>query len=239
MFVFAVAVVVALWQSAGTASGAVRLLISTPSNVARYTLANIEPLLRATAITFTQAVSGLLVSTLVALALATLALRYSSLRRLLRWTAVSVQVIPLLVFAPFLVIAFGAGMLSKIVLVALICTPSILEGILAGVDRIGRSTNELLDLHRADVWFKIRFVWLPLSLPTAFLGLRVAASLAVVGSVVAEFSGAREGIGKNLLQATFRLEPELMMTSLLSSCAMGLVLYRALRVIERRVCWWS
>jgi ABC-type nitrate/sulfonate/bicarbonate transport system permease component len=237
---FSLAVIgcVMLWHCLGTASGFVRILISTPLDVARYAAVNHKQLLLATVVTSAQSILGLLLATVAAMLMATLALRFPVLRRPFSWSAVAVQVVPLLVFAPFLVIALGAGMASKVVLVALICSPPILDGVLSGVDGVSRSTNDLLEVYGAAISFKIAYIWIPLSLPSAFVGFRIAASLSVVGSVVAEFSGATVGIGRNLLEATMRINPELLVLSLMISCMMGLVLYGGARLLERWVCWW-
>jgi ABC-type nitrate/sulfonate/bicarbonate transport system permease component len=59
-----------------------------------------------------------------------------------------------------------------------------------------------------------------------------------MGAIVAEFNGADYGLGKNLFLAAKRLEPELMMVSIIITALMGGLLYQAVRMIERRIGKW-
>jgi len=69
-------------------------------------------------------------------------------------------------------------------------------------------------------------------------GLKVSATLAVIGAIVAEFVGAPIGLGKNLFLSAKRLEPELMMASLLLSTSIGLLLYMSIQMIENKFGRW-
>ena len=69
-------------------------------------------------------------------------------------------------------------------------------------------------------------------MPQIMAGLKVAATLAVIGAIVAEFNGTEIGLGKNLFLAAKRIEPELMMSSLLLSALLGGFLYLSIYLIE-------
>lgn len=75
-------------------------------------------------------------------------------------------------------------------------------------------------------------------MPNIMTGLKIAATLAVIGAIVAEFNGAEIGLGKNLFLAAKRLEPELMMSSLFLSSLLGGLMYFIIYLIEHRFGKW-
>jgi NitT/TauT family transport system permease protein len=81
-------------------------------------------------------------------------------------------------------------------------------------------------------------VYFPLSTPHIISGLKIAATLAVIGAIVAEFNGTEIGLGKNLFLAAKRLEPELMMSSLILSSVLGGSLYALIYFLELRIGKW-
>ena len=70
-------------------------------------------------------------------------------------------------------------------------------------------------------------------------GLKISATLAVIGAIVAEFNGAEIGLGKNLFLAAKRLEPDLMMSSLLLSTLLGVVFFGTIYFIEKKIINWQ
>ena len=69
-------------------------------------------------------------------------------------------------------------------------------------------------------------------------GLKISATLSVIGAIVAEFSGAEKGIGRNLFISAVRLEPELMVASLLMSTTIGFILFGIIILIEQKIGFW-
>jgi ABC-type nitrate/sulfonate/bicarbonate transport system permease component len=66
----------------------------------------------------------------------------------------------------------------------------------------------------------------------------VAAALAVLGAVIAEFTGSASGLGRNIFLGTVRLDPELIMSALLLTSALGVAIHLALAWLARRSAWW-
>jgi NitT/TauT family transport system permease protein len=95
-----------------------------------------------------------------------------------------------------------------------------------------------MSIYDAPLKFRIRHVYFPLSMSSIMAGLKVSATLAVIGAIVAEFTGAEIGLGKNLFISAIRLEPDLMMTSLLLSTLIGLTIYGSIRLVEKRIFTW-
>src|SRR5690606_6580259 len=124
---------------------------------------------------------------------------------------VTSQVIPLIVLAPFFIFLLGIGLGSKIAMAALMCFFPIFVNFALGYKAMSQNIHELMHIYNADTWTRIRNVYFPLAMPSIMAGLKISATLAVIGAIVAEFNGAEIGLGKNLFLAAKRLEPDLMM----------------------------
>lgn len=230
--------VVGVWQYAGTRNSDVRLLISYPSLSAGYFLENRGDLLTAAAVTLSEAALGLAIAAAVAFLLTIACFYKPGLLSFLMPAMVSSQVIPLIVLAPFMIIILGSGMSSKVALASVIAFFPIFINFSAGYASIPRNVFELLDIYDAPKRFRIFKIYFPLSTQNIFAGLKISSTLAVIGAIVAEFAGAERGLGKNLLLTTTRVEPELLINSLVLSALSGGLLYLLISITERRVGRW-
>lgn len=143
------------------------------------------------------------------------------------------QTIPKIAVAPLFLIWFGVGMLPKVLVAFLICFFPIVIDTAVGLRSV---SPEMLDLARSmgatrgQVFAKIR---LPSSLPYMFSGLKVAATLAVVGAIVGEFVGADRGLGYLLLLANAQLDTALLFAAIVVLTVIGMLLYYAVRLAEK------
>ena len=90
----------------------------------------------------------------------------------------------------------------------------------------------VLSARKASIFWRLR---LPSSLPYVFAGLRVAATLSVIGSIVAEFTGADRGIGFVIVQASYRIDTRLMFAAITLSSLAGIVFFHLIGWIESGV----
>lgn len=152
---------------------------------------------------------------------------------------VSMQAVPIVAIAPLLVIWFGFGLLSKILVTALIVFFPILITTIVGVRSVDPALMDLMRLLRATPWQIFRTVELPSALPVLLGGVKLGVTLAVVGAVVGEFAGAREGLGALINIAGGSLfDTALVFVSLITLAAMALTLYGLVSLLERRLLHW-
>jgi NitT/TauT family transport system permease protein len=152
---------------------------------------------------------------------------------------VGLQTVPKVAIAPLMIVWFGFGIESKVLIVALTSMFPVLVNTIAGL----RATEaERLDLLRglcASPMQTLRYVQIPNALPYIFAGLNTAIVLAVIGAIVGEFVGARKGLGVIILQANFGLDLASVFSALIMLGVIGVALNSAMREIERRVCFWA
>lgn len=228
-----------LWEYFGQHNDTVRLLISSPSLVLQYFKENALDLLDATKVTFIEAIAGLIIATIFSFGVMVLCFFYPKLLDFVLPIMITSQVIPLIVLAPFFIILMGIGLSSKIAMASLMCFFPIFVNFAQGYSAINSNIHELMFINNASTAFKIKNVYIPLSLPSIFAGLKVSATLAVIGAIVAEFNGAEIGLGKNLFLSAKRLEPDLMMASLFLSTALGLFFYGITYTLETFLLNWN
>jgi len=225
------------WQYFGSTNQTARLLLSSPSLVVEYFGEHYASLLQATQTTLIEAVSGLLIATVFSFGVMILCFYKPKLMDFVLPIMITSQVIPLIVLAPFFIILMGIGLGSKIAMAALMCFFPIFVNFSQGYKAISQNIHELMHIYNADTWTRIRNVYFPLSMPSIMAGLKISATLAVIGAIVAEFSGAEIGLGRNLYISAIRLEPEMMMSSLILSSLLGLAFFGLIKLIERRIKW--
>ena len=238
VFVVLLVVIGLAWELAGATSGTVALLISRPSLVFKYLLANHEMLIGALATTAFEATVGLLLAIFVALAFAAILVYRPALADTVYPFLVASQVIPFVCLAPLMILLFGFGSAGKVFLSALMTFFPVLTNIVAGVRSLPRSHLELMTIFAAPRSVVMRHVVVPFTLWHFFAGLRIAAPFAVVGAIVAEFNGAAAGLGRNIFMAAKRLEPELMMTSIIAGALLSGAIYGLILLAERLLGEW-
>lgn len=236
VLVFAAACV--LWQYAGDHSQTFRLLLSTPTRSIAYARTHGDNLLEDVWTTGVESALGLLLAIAFSMTLMIFCLYFP---RLLSWlfpVMVTSQVIPLVTLAPLFILFFGLGIPAKIAMASLLCFFPTFVGFARGVSSIDVGTQELVRLYAATKTFRVFRVVLPMSIPYLMTGIRVSATLSVIGAIVGEFNGADRGLGRNLFLAAKRLEPELTICSLAFSAGLGGLLYVSVLAAERWVAPW-
>ena len=152
---------------------------------------------------------------------------------------VASQAIPVVVLAPIFVLAFDYGIGPKLAIVALICFFPITVNLLDGL----RSTPpELLKLMRsmgASRLRTLRSVELPASLPSLFSGLKVAATVSVIGAVFGEWAGADEGLGRLVLLGNNQLQTPRVYAGIVLLTLMAVGLFTLVTLAERLACPWN
>jgi ABC-type nitrate/sulfonate/bicarbonate transport system permease component len=148
---------------------------------------------------------------------------------------VAAQAIPILVLAPLLVLWFGSGLLSKVVICALIVFFPVAIATMVGIRSVDPRLTELGRSLRATPRQVLTTIEIPAALPSIFGGLRVGVTLAVVGAVVGEWAGANKGLAIliNLARGSL-FDIPLMFATLVTIALIGVVLYLIVVLAERR-----
>ncbi|MGX1740377.1 ABC transporter permease [Bosea sp. NPDC055353] len=187
------------------------------------------------AMTAAEMALGLGIGAIVGLGVGILLAEFPALSRLLRPYVLASQLVPKLALGPLFIIWFGFGMTPTVVITALICFFPLMENTLTGISEVDAPRRELfrmLGAGRLQILLRLK---LPAALPVIMAGLRVAVVLALVGAVVGEFIGGRIGLGASIIAAQSVMDSSLIFALFIVITALGMLLYEAVRLIERRV----
>jgi ABC-type nitrate/sulfonate/bicarbonate transport system permease component len=132
-----------------------------------------------------------------------------------------VDSIPMIAVAPILIIWMGLSLSTRITITAVICLFPILISMIQGLKAQPRNTPELFTVLAATTFQRFRLLALPNALPYIFVGLKIAAPLAVLGALVAEWTGAEWGLGVFMINAMFGLRADQLWSAVLLACAMS------------------
>lgn len=186
------------------------------------------------AVTLAETLCGLVLGSACGLALALAMVAFATLRRWLMPLVLLSQAVPVFALAPLLVLWFGFGMGSKIVMATLVIFFPVTA---ATFDGLRRTDPGLLDLARtmdANPALLLLRLRLPAALPVIGAGLRVAAAIAPIGAVIGEWVGASAGLGFVMQNANIRMQSDLMFAALAVLSAMTMALWVA---IDRALRW--
>ena len=181
-------------------------LLPAPSKVIQTLIANPVVYTRATLITVGEALSGLFLGVLAGALLAAILTLFPGMENGVMTLAILVKSTPLVAIAPLLTLWLGFGVLPKIIITGLLTFFPVLVNILSGLHQIDSALMDLFQSWRANRWEIFWHLRLPSALPYLFAALKISAPLALIGAVVAEWTGASGGIGKDHVDGLYQFE---------------------------------
>lgn len=185
-----------------------------------------------------ESVYGLAWAAVVGVALATLIASIPLVRRVLYPLLVVSQTIPMVALAPLLIIWFGFGISSKVIVVALFGFFPIVVSTVDGLLAADRDLVALVRSMGANRWQVLRLVRIPAALPAFFAGLKIAAAYAVTGAVVGEYLGASSGLGVVILRAQHAYRADRVFVATVVVALASIALFAAVQLIARLATPW-
>ena len=147
--------------------------------------------------------------------------------------------IPKVAFVPVLVVWFGIGTVPAILTAFLISFFPVVVNVATGLATLEPELEDVLRSLGANRWDIMVKVGLPRSLPYFFASLKVAITLAFVGSVIAETVASNLGIGYLMMSASSSMNMPLVFAGLIVIGVMGVVMYELFAVLEKRLTGWA
>lgn len=196
-------------------------------------------LTRHTAITLFEVLTGLMGGSLLAMVLGYFLAKFRLLENLIAPYLVASQAIPVVAIAPLLVIWFGPGIFSKILISGLIVFFPVLVNTVVGLRAVPDNLRDLMRAMEASPLQMLRHLEIPAALPVFLGGLRIGATLSVIGAVVGEFVGADRGLGFLINVARGQYDTAMVFVAILTLIGMALTLYGTVVLVEKRVMRWQ
>jgi len=210
-----VAAIVGVWQVVASLPGVDHLTLASPAETWRALTNDAGLLFSNAATTLLEVALGLAIAVVLGAA------------------------IPVVVVAPLFVLAFDYGIGPKLAIVALICFFPVTVNLIDGLRSV---EPELLKLMRSLGASRVATLWkveLPAALPYLFSGLRIAATVSVIGAVFGEWAGADRGLGRLVLLGINQLQTPRVYAGVVILMGMALLLFIAVSLAQRLAAPWS
>ncbi|RMB84888.1 ABC transporter permease [Streptomyces shenzhenensis] len=190
-------------------------------------------------VTLLESVYGFAVGVAAALVLGTAISQIRLVEKTLMPYIVAFQTVPKVALAPLFVVWFGFGMTSKVVMAAVISFFPMLVNVVEGLRSADADRVQMLTVFGASKFDVFRRVRLPSALPFIFAGLDIGIVFAILGAVVGEFIGAKEGLGYLLLQTNYNFDIAGMFAVLVVLSVLGLIAHFIIRQARKRFAFWA
>lgn len=232
------ACIILIWQLSVDVFKIPLFILPSPKNIFSVFLNKWNLLFSDLGITMLESILGFMVGNLFGIGMAVLFVHSKFSERSVFPFMIALKAIPLVALAPLLILWFGYGLVGKIVMAALICFFPAIVNTTVGLKAVD---PEAMDLMRAlfatkkQILFKLRF---PSALPYIFSALKISSTLSVVGAIVAELSGAQQGIGYTILQASYQIDTPLLFSAIIMASIGGILFFGLIALAEKKVLYW-
>ncbi len=227
------------WELTVRLRGIPHYLLPSPSHIFETLLSHPQMYLTASAYTLGEALAGLLLGVLAGSLLAALLTLLPGVQDGVMTLAILMKSAPLVAIAPLLTLWLGFGVLPKIIITALLTFFPVLINVLSGLQRADRSLLDFFHSYHASRWVTFWRLRVPSALPYLFAALKISAPLALIGAVVAEWTGASGGLGRTMWLAYTNLNLPFLFAAIFILAAAGMLLYRLVLWTERAVVFWQ
>jgi len=229
------------WEGFIRAAGIPSYLVPPPSAVLVALEQNMTSLLywQAIGATLGEVLLGFIIGSVLGIGLGVVLALSTMMNRIIYPYVVALQTVPKIAIAPLMIVWFGFGLQSKVLIVALTATFPLLVNTIAGLRATDADRLDLLKGLCASRAQTLRYVQFPSALPYVFAGLNTAIVLAVIGAIVGEFVGATQGLGYLIIISSAHLETATLFSAIFAAAFAGIAMFYAISFTERRLIFWA
>lgn len=216
-----------------------KYILPAPSVVLKTLWQNKQILLEHTLTTLFEAIVGFILSAIIALIVGAFIYNKKHIRAIIYPFLLISQTIPLIAIAPLILIWLGFGIMPKIVIVMIICVFPMLVNFLNGLDSIDKELVDFFKVMKADkktIFFK---GILPSSLNSFFAGAKIAATYSIMGAIIGEWLGAKNGLGIYMTRALSSFQTDGLFAAILIVIALSILIFKLVEVIEYLAMPWK
>src|SRR5882757_6540120 len=228
-----------IWEAACRIFHIDKFILPTPSETFAAMAQYWWPLTRHSLVTLWTTMAGFAIAVAFGIVLGLVVGWSRTIYRGLYPVMIGFNCIPKVAVVPILIMWFGIGTVPAIITAFLLAFFPILVNVATGIATVEPELQDVLRALGASKWQTIRKVGLPRAMPYFFASLKVAITVAFVGSIIAETVGSNAGIGNFMLVASSRFEVPLAFAGLLVTGAMGIAMYAIAGAIESRMTGWA
>ncbi len=214
-------------------------ILPGPVRIARTFADNAPVIAKHSQSTLLECLAGFGIAIVFSFVIAFLMDEIELIKRALYPLIVASQTVPIVSVAPLFIIWFGYGLMPKIIVVVLVCFFPIAISLMGGLAAVDREYLELFRSMKASRLDIFRMVKLPLAMPSFFSGLRISAAYSVMGAVIGEWLGAKQGLGLYMTLSQRSFQVDRVFAAILAVTALSAALFVLVVLAERLVIPWN
>ena len=235
----AVAAVLVVWQLACSLGLVPTFLLPSPVAVVQALVKDLPLIVQHSATTLVEAAVGLALGVIIGFAIAVAMDRFEVVYLALEPLMTISQTIPTIAIAPLLVLWFGYGLAPKVILIVLTTFFPVTVSLVSGFRSVDPDVLDLMCTMRASRWQVFWYAKLPAAADQFFSGLKISATYAIVGAVIAEWLGGFSGLGVYMTRVRKSFSYDRMFASIIVISALSLGLMRLVDLIEYLALPWK
>ncbi len=226
-----------VWEAGVRFFDVPRFLLPTPSEIVRLAIDEWSLVQMHSVATIWAILTGYACAVAFALAISALMIRFPLIERLIMPIFVGLQSVPKIAIAPLILVWVGAGVGSKILVVASIAFFPIVINTMAGFKEVDRGLADVFRSVAATERQMLLKLRLPYAVPFIFAGLRIGTTLAVLGAIVAEWLAASNGLGYLVLSGSFNFNTARSFVAIIALAIIGTTFFNLMSWIEQKISW--
>lgn len=232
--------VLVLWEIASRLALVDPIVLPAPTKTleALYKILTSSYIAKDFLVTLVETLVGFVIGSLLGFIGGVLTGTFEFFRRTMYPYIVAFQAIPKITLAPLFLTWFGFGLTSKIVMAVVISFFPVLINTAAGIQSVGQDERMLMRSYlanRRQIFMKLT---LPGALPYSFAGLKTSLSFALIGAIVGEFVGARDGLGVLVVTFNHQIRIDYVLAVIIILSLTGLALFQIIEWVDRKVIFW-
>jgi NitT/TauT family transport system permease protein len=235
----AVLILCLIWDASVVGFGVSPLILPRPLDVIRALVKYRADIFHHSLITLLESLAGFILAALAGMACAMIFVVSPKVAEAFYPILLAIKMIPLIALAPLVVVWFGTGFASKVIMSAVVSFFPVLVNGLQGLQSVGPDLYDIFSSLSAERWQILWKLRLPSAIGYMFAGLRVSVVFSLIGAMVAEFIGASNGIGYFIKSASYYSSSDSMMAGILATAMIGLAMYGGVVLLERASPRWS
>ena len=238
-FALFAAALTAFWHYFLVAFDVPHYVMPSPARTWQAFAASEGRILAHTGFTVRSALTGLVISTAVALSLAAVFVNSRTVTRAVLPLVIGLRTIPIVAIAPLIILIFGRDMGSSIAVVVISSFFPIMVNGMRGFGSTPANNLELMHVYgatRAQLFFKVR---VPFALPFIFTGLRIASAAGMLSAMLAEWLSGAPGLGLLILDSAALSDYEVLWSAVIISMLLAFIVFGLTAAAERRFAGWA
>ena len=231
--------VLIVWEAADYLLKIKEIILPNPHEILISIITNFNSLIFNASITLSEAILGFILGSLAAILIALSFVYVNNFKKAFYPYVIIIQATPVLALAPILILWFGTGLMSKVVMSALVAFFPVLVNAVKGFTAIEQEETDMFKSLSASEWQIFKKLRFPNSLKYIFPALKVSITFALVGAVIAEFTGASKGIGYLIVNSSYYLETSLVFAGIITVSVAGILLFYIFDWLEKKIVFWE